>query len=110
MQFTSEKSCGQRSALEDGGQAEPPQRELEDQEIRPEELLLLGGDIRSEGLGFSRFGLLDPILEEVRVGQRREVVPPADWVEVHGIQVGNLDGVTFLGQSPNGDISHGTVE
>src|SRR5690606_40877977 len=38
-------------ALEDRRHRVPPQRELEDDRVRPEQLLLLGADVRGEGPG-----------------------------------------------------------
>jgi len=97
-------------ALEDCRHREPPERELQDQRIRPAQLVLLGRDVRTlPATGERASGILGSI--ETRFGVAIQAVAGIDrGLPTHGIQVGNLDLMASRLQTVDGEFLQRAIQ
>ncbi len=97
-------------ALHDSRHAEPPERELQNQEIAPQQLFLLGHHVRRLGAGFLGVALRRHVLETIRIGQGFEFPRPAHRVELVRVEIVDADLVTLLGECGGGNVDQGVIE
>jgi uncharacterized membrane protein HdeD (DUF308 family) len=97
-------------ALQDRGQPEPPERELEDERVAALGLLDLAAQVGREAVVRAGVRLLDLLLEVRRVLHRPEVAAVADGIEAHGVEVRHDDVVAFRLQRGDGGGGERAVE
>ncbi|MCY1472133.1 hypothetical protein D9M68_53830 [compost metagenome] len=97
-------------ALEHGRHREPVEREVEDHEIRPEQLVQLGLDVRGDPPGLDALALLQRIDQVVRVGPLGKVGGRRHRVPVHRVEVGDLHLVALPLQRFHGQVAQGAGE
>ena len=96
--------------LEDGGQAKPPERELEDQQIGRLQFLHLLLQLRGEAALLGGSQLFELQLEKIGIAGGSEVAPIRDGIKAHGIEIAGHHSVARLLQRPDGVAEEGTVE
>lgn len=97
-------------ALQDGRQAEPPERKLKDHGVRRRQLLLLGGDVgrlRAARIGVPRLG---HEREPRGVAAIEKVVLVEGGLPAHRVQIRHDDAVAELAQVLDGDVFERAVE
>ncbi len=96
--------------LENSGQAKPPERELEDQQVGRLQLLHFLLQLRGETALLGGSQLFELQLEKIGIAGGSEVAPIRDGIKAHGIEIAGHHCVTRLLQRPDGVTEEGTVE
>ncbi|MDT4869372.1 hypothetical protein FQZ97_1043970 [compost metagenome] len=97
-------------ALEHGRRREPIDREVEDQQISPQQLVQLLLDIGGERLALRALALFQGIDQILRILAHGEVRGAGHRVPIHRIQVGNLHLMPLGPQRLHGLIAQGSGE
>lgn len=97
-------------ALHDRRHRKPPQRKLEDHQIRPAQFLLLGRDVR--GLGVLREGALGVGAWAERLSRvaLRKIIGVETGLPAHGVEIAYFDGVPRADKSIDDEIADRTVQ
>src|SRR5262245_32281807 len=106
-------ACGKYSIdppFENGRQAEPPRRKLPDHQVAPFDLLDLGLDFVRKPIPLRRKFLFSLWLEEVRLFDRNEVPSARHRIEIHSMEIGDLDLMPERAQRRADGLEHGSVE
>jgi len=97
-------------ALEDRRQSEPPQWELQNQYIAPEELVHLRLDVRRKSFMRGSVGLLALLPVVLRVVHGHEVAPVRHRIEAHRVEVRDVNVVSRRSQRVRRLACHRAVE
>jgi hypothetical protein len=97
-------------ALHDRRHRKPPQRKLEDHQIRPAQLILLGRDVRVLGALCERALGVGAGAERLRRVALRKIIGVETGLPAHGVEIADFDGMPGADQSIDHEIADRSVQ